>query len=115
MVEPDRWVIDRSSGTMDHISPSERTSYYLPEGETISLPGEALHFMISNLRGRLPGSVSTEQGLTGYPDLVLLHAAQPHTLQTGGVKNSNQGQSITFPPKIDKTLPKTGAIKIVPK
>ncbi len=37
LIEPDRWMIDRAARMMDHIAPSDRTSYYLPEGESISL------------------------------------------------------------------------------
>ena len=37
VVEPDRWLIDRSSRRLAHVPPSERPSFYQPDGDTITL------------------------------------------------------------------------------
>jgi pyruvate,water dikinase len=39
VVEPDRWLIDRSNRRLDHVPPSARPSSYQPEGDTITLHG----------------------------------------------------------------------------
>ncbi len=36
VIEPDRWLIDRSSRRLAHHPPSSRPSFYQPDGETIS-------------------------------------------------------------------------------
>jgi phosphoenolpyruvate synthase/pyruvate phosphate dikinase len=37
LIEPDRWLIDRSTRVLDHLSPQERSSFYQTEGPTVSL------------------------------------------------------------------------------
>ena len=37
VIEPDRWLIDRSTRVLNHIPPSARLSCYRPEGQTVSL------------------------------------------------------------------------------
>jgi rifampicin phosphotransferase len=37
IIEPDRWLLDRSSRRLAHVPPSARPSFYRPDGETITL------------------------------------------------------------------------------
>ena len=37
LIEPDRWLIDRATRVLDHLSPQERSSFYQTEGATVSL------------------------------------------------------------------------------